>query len=107
MSHAKVVGMQEMWYVYILQSESRGSYHIGYIHEIKTRLERHNDGRTRSTRSGRPWKLVYQEGLGSKGEAIRRELQLKQIKSRTYLERLIGHAGGRPDSWNESGAAPH
>jgi len=65
------------WYVYIIQSTVDGSYYVGHTHDVDLRLIHHNDGWTRSTKSGRPWKLVYCETCKSKSEAIGRERGIK------------------------------
>ena len=83
--------------MYILQSEVSGSYYVGHTHDLSLRLVHHNDAWTISTKAGRPWKLVYSERYDSKGNAMRREKEIKRMKSRVFIERLISHAGGRPD----------
>jgi putative endonuclease len=85
------------WFVYVIQSELDGSFYTGHTHDPQLRVIHHNDGWTRSTKGKRPWKLLYTEHYGSKAEAVRRELQIKRMKSREYIERIIRHAGGRPD----------
>ena len=45
-------------YVYILQSETTGKYYCGETQNIEDRLERHNSGRSKSTKPGIPWKLI-------------------------------------------------
>jgi len=50
-----------------------GSYYIGYSVDLDLRLQRHNEGWTKSTESKIPWKLVYIETHDSKGEDIVRE----------------------------------
>lgn len=77
------------FYVYIIYSQSRDKYYIGYSHDLAERLAEHNSGATTSTRSGRPWKLVYQEEYSSKHDAILREAGIKKMKSRKYIESLI------------------
>jgi len=49
----------------------------------------HNNGWTKSTKAGIPWIMVYSEKCPSKSDAIRREKEIKRMKSRTYLESLI------------------
>jgi putative endonuclease len=53
------------------------------------RLLRHNSGRSKYTKIGIPWQLVYLEEFKNKTEAYRRELEIKKKKSRNYIERLI------------------
>jgi len=82
------------YYVYILYSQSRDRYYIGYTHHPQERLEEHNLGATASTRPGRPWVLVYTEEHSNKGGAIRREREIKKMKSRKYIESLISSKTG-------------
>jgi len=86
-----------MWYVYILYSNKINRYYVGYTDDLDWRLERHNKGWGKYTKRGIPWKLVYSETCNFKTEAIRREKEIKNKKSRKYIEELINHAGGRPD----------
>ncbi len=83
-------------FVYIIQSEHNGRYYVGISHDPKLRLQHHDDGWTRSTKGRGPWKVVYTEEFITKAFALRREREIKRMKSRKYIERLI-HAEGRPD----------
>ena len=78
-----------MHYVYILFSEKLNRYYIGSSADIEERVLRHNAGATKSTKSGRPWKIVYTEKYDSKNKAIKREYYLKRMKSRSFIENLI------------------
>jgi len=49
------------YYVYIIYSTSRDKYYTGYSQNPEERLVEHNSGATISTRTGKPWVLVYQE----------------------------------------------
>jgi putative endonuclease len=77
------------FYVYILFSSTLDRYYVGYSSDLISRLDEHNHGATRSTRPGRPWILVYSEKFAKKSSAIKRENQIKKMKSRKYIERLI------------------
>jgi putative endonuclease len=77
------------YYVYIIYSQSRNKYYIGYSQNPAERLKEHNLGATTSTRSGRPWILVYQEEYAVKKDAIIREAEIKRMKSRKYIEFLF------------------
>jgi len=83
-----------MFLVYILFSESTGRYYVGHAADILDRVQRHNDGRSTSTKSGRPRNLVFTEAYDSQAEAMKREKQIKRWKSTTAIHRLIGE---RPD----------
>ncbi|MEX0933891.1 MAG: GIY-YIG nuclease family protein [Candidatus Paceibacterota bacterium] len=62
-------GRMFMYCAYILQSLKNEKYYIGSTTDIVKRLERHNKGQNKSTRSGIPWKIVYQESFPSRNEA--------------------------------------
>ena len=78
-----------MFIVHILQSTVTNRYYVGSTHDLQLRLAHHNDGWSRSTKSGRPWRIVYREEHPDKASACRREQQIKRQKSRRYLEVLI------------------
>jgi putative endonuclease len=69
------------FYVYIIYSSKTDKYYTGYTGNIETRLAKHNNGATRSTRTGKPWELVYSEEFENKTSAIKRELTIKKKKS--------------------------
>ena len=79
-----------MFFVYIIYSSKRDRYYVGYTSEIENRVAKHNSGSTTSTKSGIPWELVYREQFNSKKEAIKREKEIKKMKSRIYILKLIG-----------------
>src|SRR3989338_3788686 len=77
------------WYVYILMCRDRRRY-VGSTADLHRRLHAHNAGYVRSTRMRRPVRVVYYEIFGVRAEAVRREQQLKNGKTRkTIIERLI------------------
>jgi putative endonuclease len=78
-----------MHYFYILYSEKRDRYYYGHSSDVYIRLVRHNEGWSKSTKSGIPWKLVYYEKYSTKSEAIKRELEVKGWKSRKLVVDLI------------------
>jgi putative endonuclease len=79
------------YYVYILYSKKLDRYYTGYCEDISTRLTKHNFGSTPSTKPGIPWILAYTEEFNIKTEAMHREKQIKQMKSRKYIEGLINN----------------
>lgn len=68
-----------MWFVYILLCED-GSYYTGSSNDVEKRIKDHLCGKGgRYTRSHQPVKLVYQEELATKSEALKREAELKKL----------------------------
>jgi putative endonuclease len=53
-------------------------------------LHEHNIGHSKFTSTGIPWQLKYKEEFETVQEAKRRELAIKKMKSRKYIENLIG-----------------
>jgi putative endonuclease len=78
-----------MWYLYIIYSENLDKYYTGVTDELEWRLERHNQGWSRSTKGGIPWRIVYIEEYETKADALKREREIKRRKSRKYIESLI------------------
>jgi len=78
-----------MNYVYIIKSLSKGALYIGSTDDIKNRLDRHNGGNVVSTKSRRPWVLIYYEAFISQKDARREELFLKSGKGRERIKYLF------------------
>jgi len=78
------------YFVYIIKSLSSGRYYIGQCRDLKNRISEHNQGRVRSTKAYIPWRLCYYEEYETRGEAMRRERELKAVKKRKYLEKIMG-----------------
>lgn len=74
-----------MFYVYLLKSLKDGKLYIGYTNDLKRRLLQHNEGLTRSTKSRRPFVLVYYEAYRSEADARHREQNLK-LRSRAFTQ---------------------
>jgi putative endonuclease len=81
------------FYFFILYNYKTNRYYTGYCEDIITRVTKHNQGSTPSTRHRIPWNLVYSEKYESKTEAIIRERQIKNKKSRIFIEYLIKNSG--------------
>jgi len=77
------------FFTYIIQSRKSGRYYIGHTQDLAERLLYHNTGRVTATCNKGPWDIVYTEDFDSKLEANRRELEIKNKKSRRYIEYLI------------------
>lgn len=76
------------WYVYILYCGD-GSLYTGISPDVEARLKAHRAGKgARYTRGRGPLELVYQEAVGTQGEATRREATIKLL-NREKKEILI------------------
>ena len=77
-----------MWYVYVLLCED-GSLYTGYSNNVNERFSKHKNGKGgRYTRSHKPVRLVYQEQLTTKSEALKREKQIKGWSRKEKIKNL-------------------
>ncbi len=76
-------------FVCIIYSKSRDRYYFGSSADVENRLIRYNAGATPSTKTGRPWKIVYTKDSDSKTDALKFENYLKRMKSRKLIVSLI------------------
>ena len=80
--------MEEKWYVYILRCADDTLY-TGITNDLERRLKAHNAGTaSKYTRIRRPVAMVYREEADTKGNALRRELQIKSMQ-RSQKQTLI------------------
>jgi len=92
-----------MYYLYILKSKTSEKYYIGQTKDIEHRLFYHNSGYSKSTKSGVPWELVYIENFTNRSDAVKREYNIKNQKSKLYINNLVEKykLGERPDNNRE------
>ena len=78
--------MSQDWYVYVLYSESTHRTYVGVTIDIDRRLVEHNGEKPRgakSTRYGRPWKIISKHGpYADRSEAQRMEARIKKLRGR-------------------------
>ena len=77
------------FYVYILQSEKDGSYYVGSTQDLDARIQRHNQGRSKYTKTKMPWRMMYFEEFPDRSSAVRRENQIKRHKDKHFIESLV------------------
>jgi putative endonuclease len=69
------------FFVYIIGTKyPKVQTYVGWSNNIKKRLKAHNESKGAKFTRGSKWKLLYQEELSSKSEAMRREAHLKKDK---------------------------
>ena len=86
--------MDDNWYVYVIQSVTKGVLYTGIAIDPDQRLRKHNGavkGGAKATRTGRPWNVVFVEGSMTKSEALKREAEIKSL-SRARKFDLIGRS---------------
>jgi putative endonuclease len=79
----------DMYYVYVLRSQFDGKLYIGYTTNLRNRMQEHNSGEVKSTKSRRPLELVFYEGYKSMEDAKRREHYFKTAKGKSSLNLML------------------
>lgn len=75
--------------VYILYSAVVDRYFVGLTSDLEKSLKRHNEGKNKHTKTGIPWKLVYEEHFENRKEAQNKEQHIKSSKDREELEGFL------------------
>jgi len=79
-----------MYIVYILFSTTLDRYYIGYTgDDIHHRITKHNSKHIGFTGKTNDWQLKHCEEFALKAEAMSREKEIKNWKSRLRIEKLI------------------
>ena len=94
-----------MYCVYVLENPA-GKFYIGQTGNLLKRIEDHNrtdafDGHF--TRKNGPWKLVWFETHTSRGDAMKRERQIKRMKSGKWIREHLLSRGISAVNPDESG----
>lgn len=78
-----------MHYVYVLLSLKDKQQYIGYTENVRSRLQKHNEGGVPSTQVRRPLKLIFYEAYYSKVDALRREQYFKTNPGKKALGLML------------------
>lgn len=80
--------MSSLWHVYILECIDKTLY-TGIALDVQKRLIEHNTINAKAAkyvRARRPAKLIYQEELTSRSEALKREHEIKNMTRQMKLK---------------------
>ncbi|MEL7654753.1 MAG: GIY-YIG nuclease family protein [Bacillota bacterium] len=81
---------KETHYTYIIQCAD-GTLYTGWTTDLSARMEAHNNGTgAKYTRGRGPVRLLYSETFQTKGEALRREHEIKKLKLAKKLKLIEG-----------------
>ena len=75
--------------VYALQSLKDNNLYIGISVNPRKRLQEHNLGMTKSTKSRKPFKIIFQEKYQNRIKAREKEKYFKSDCDREFLKKLI------------------
>ena len=80
-----------MFYVYIIYSASSDKFYVGHTDNVRHRVIEHNTSERKTfTSKHRPWELkVYFEAGESRGDAMKIEKSIKNLKSRMLIENIV------------------
>ena len=78
-----------MRYVYILRSEKTGQYYYGQTNNLPARLEDHNNGQTKSTKSARPWRVAWYCAFVYANQAESFEKYLKTASGKAFAKKRL------------------
>lgn len=80
--------MKKTYYTYILQCKNNTKYY-GHTNNLERRIKDHKKGRVSYTKNKNP-ELVYYQGFDTRSQAMKREKQLKNGRTRKEtIEKII------------------
>ncbi len=83
----------KIWIIYLLECGDKTLY-CGITNNIENRLKKHMGelpGGAKYTRFRKPLKVVYQEEVNSRSEALKRELIIKKMSRITKLNMVTNY----------------
>ena len=75
------------YFVYVLMSLKNSDIYIGSTADVYKRVKLHNQGKVKSTKGYRPWKLLEFSEFNSRSEAVQRERFLKAHQQKEALKK--------------------
>tara|TARA_R110000850_G_scaffold80862_1_gene173557 strand:- start:101352 stop:101606 length:255 start_codon:yes stop_codon:yes gene_type:complete len=83
-----------VFYFYILYSNKLDRFYLGHTGDsLDERLKKHLSNHKGFTSRAKDWEVCYFETFSAKSLAYQRELQVKRMKSRKYIENLLAIRG--------------
>ena len=80
--------------MYTIFSKGYNRIYIGLSNNPNRRLEEHNNGNVRPTKSFKPWQLIYVEFCGSRKQAREKEKYYKTGCGREFVKQFISNHSG-------------
>lgn len=80
-----------MYIIYAIYNKHHKKIYIGQTMDLSRRLREHNEHTFRgfTSRFDGSWQLIYQESVTERGEALKREKQLKSYRGREFVKKHI------------------
>jgi putative endonuclease len=78
-----------MFFDNVLYSEKLKKRYVGSTNDVNKRLSEHNSGKSKFTKGGILWKIVYIESFETNSEARAKEKFLKSGQGRKFLDQKL------------------
>ena len=78
-----------MWYVYILECKNKSLY-TGITKDLNRRFQEHLKRTTRYTSYNPPIRIVYQERMPTRSQALKREAHIKRLNRPEKMALVAG-----------------
>ncbi|WP_346861734.1 GIY-YIG nuclease family protein [uncultured Draconibacterium sp.] len=78
------------YFVYLIQSENDGVWYVGLSANPVERLKQHNKGKSKFTKGHIPWRLLYQDKVGSLSDTRKKEKYYKTSAGKRRLKKILG-----------------
>jgi len=82
-----------MFTVYVLSSTRRKYLYVGLTNSLERRFKQHQDGKAKTTRSYRPFRIVHKEEFSTRQEARKKEKYLKSGCGKEWIKEQISQSG--------------
>lgn len=79
--------------IYVLRSLKDKNLYIGCTSNLGKRLLDHNNGDVQSTKTRRPFQLIFKEEYSDRYQAFNKERYYKTAKGKKELKRKMGQCG--------------
>ena len=87
-----------MYCIYVISSEIKKYIYVGLTNDFKRRFNQHQEGRNKTTRIYRPFKLILKEEFQTRLEARDREKYLKSGSGKEWIKKGLTHRAGPNES---------
>ncbi|MBI3331932.1 GIY-YIG nuclease family protein [Candidatus Peregrinibacteria bacterium] len=78
-----------MYYTYVLQSLRDEKLYIGFTRDLRKRLVEHQEGKVESTKTRRPFRILFYEAFHLEEDALGRERYFKTTKGKVALKKML------------------
>ena len=82
------------YFVYILYSKKLDAFYKGQTSDLTDRLNRHNAGYEKATKSGTPWVMIWFTQKDSRSEALKLESKLKNLSRVRLVQFMLKYQDG-------------